>query len=408
MGFTVEQECPQCGAPIELEETDRVIRCPYCNVKNFLFAPDYFRLLLPHKASDKDILHAPYMRFKGSVYFCKGTSIDYRIVDITCQGTALKQLPVSLGLRPQAVKMKFFNLGVTGSFLKRSLGLTDVLAKIARHATLAGPGKLVHQAYIGEAFSLIYLPLFVQHGKVFDALTKRPIAKLPEGKDIFAPAIEDNPRWQITFMATICPQCGWDLDGERDSVVLTCSNCSTAWEVSEGKFIRVGFEAIPGRDENPVYLPFWKIAAQDKGLEINSYADFIRFTRQPKVVQRRWENQDMSFWIPAFKIRPKLFLHLARQMTILQKDFDMGEEIPKKNLYPVTLAKSEALQSMKITLASSVMTKNKIFPLLPRVSFTIKESALVYLPFNDRGHEMIQEHLHVAINKKILGFGRSL
>ncbi len=407
MGFTVEQGCPQCGAPIELEETDRLISCPYCNVKNFLFAPDYFRLILPHKADD-DMLYAPYMRFKGSVYFCKGTSVGHRIVDITRQGAAFRQLPVSLGLRPQAMKTKFVDPGLPGSFLKCSLRLSDVLANVARRSSLAGPGRLVHQAYIGEAFSLIYLPLFVHQGRVFDAITSRAVARLPLGIDIFAPAIEEHPRWQITFMPTICPQCGWDLDGERDSVVLTCSNCDTAWAASEGKFTRVGLKALPGGDQNPTYFPFWKIAAWDKGLEIHSHADFIRVTGQPGVVQRHWENQDMCFWIPAFKIRPKLFLRLARQMTILQEEFDMVDEIPKKHLYPVTLPESEAVQSMKITLASSVMAKNRIFPLLPRASFTVKESTLVYLPFNERGHEMVQEHTSLAISKKILEFGRYL
>ncbi len=407
MGLTVEQECPQCGGPIEVEESDHLIRCPYCNVKNFLFAPDYFRLILPHKALDKDIIYAPYMRFKGSVYFCKGTSIGHRIVDITRRGATLKQLPVSLGLRPQAMKMKFVNPGVPGSFLKCSLRPAGVLGKVARHTSLAGPGKLVHQAYIGEVFSLIYLPLFVHQGKVFDAITKRPLALLPEGEDIFAPVIEDNPRWQMSFIATICPRCGWDLDGERDSVVLTCGNCDSAWEASEGKFVRLRFEAAPGGNGDPLYFPFWKIAVWDKGLGIHSYADFIRVTRQPVVVQGRWKNEDMCFWIPAFKIRPKLFLRLARQMTILQNDLDMHEQIPKK-LYPVTLPKGEAVQGMKTTFASSVVTKNKIFPLLPRVSFAVKELTLVYPPFNDRGHEMVQEHLRVTLNKRTLEFGRYL
>jgi predicted RNA-binding Zn-ribbon protein involved in translation (DUF1610 family) len=408
MGLTVEQECPQCGAPIELEETDHLIRCPYCDVKNFLFVPGYLQLLLPHKAFDKDILYAPYMRFKGSVYFCKGTVIGHRIVDITRKGVPFRQLPVSLGLRPQAVKMRFLNLDMPGSFLKCSLGPTDVLASVTRHSSLAGPGKVVHQAYIGEATSLIYLPLFVQQGKLFDALTNRPIARLPDGEDVFAAAIQDNLRYRITFLATICPQCGWDLDGERDSVVLTCRNCDTAWEASEGRFIQIAHKAVSGTKETAVYFPFWKIAAEDEGLQINSYADFIRVTRQPKVIQRHWEDQDMAFWIPAFKIRPKIFLRLGRQMTILQKDFNMVEAIPKKNLYPVTLPAREAVQSMKITLANSAMTKKKVFPLLPRVSFAVNQVTLVYLPFFDRGHEMVQEHIRVAINKKALEFGRYL
>jgi len=370
MAFTVEHQCPQCGAPIELEETDYLLRCPYCNVKNFLFAPGCFHFLLPHKAFDKDIIYAPYMRFKGEVYFCKGTSIGHRIVDITHLGAAFKELPVSLGLRPQAMKMKFVTPDMVGSFLKCSLRAADVLAKVGRQSLIFGPGKLIHRAYIGEALSLIYLPLFVQNNRVFDAVTERLIAKVPQGADIFGAAIEENPRWKITFMATICPRCGWNLDGERDSVVLTCSNCDAAWEASEGRFVQVGFGAVP--------------------------------------VQKHWENQAMAFWIPAFKIRPKVFLNLARQMTITQKDFEMEEKIPKKGLYPVTLPQGEAAQGMKITLASAGLSKKKIFPLLPRVSFATKESTLVYLPFNDTGHEMIQEHMGISINKNALRFGRQL
>ncbi|MBW2331022.1 MAG: hypothetical protein JRF30_08870, partial [Deltaproteobacteria bacterium] len=50
----------------------------------------------------------------------------------------------------------------------------------------------------------------------------------------------------------------------------------------------------------------------------------------------------------------------------------------------------------------------KIFPLLPRVSFTVKDSTLVYLPFADTGHEMVQQHMRISINKKALEFGRYL
>lgn len=408
MGFTAEQECPQCGALIEIEETDHLIRCAFCDVKNFLFTADYFRFLLPHRVSNKNILYAPYMRFKGSVYLCKETSIVHRIVDITQRGAALKPLPLSLGIRPQAMKMRFVTPDVPASFLKCSIRLSEVLAKVGRYTSIPRSGKLIHRAYIGEALSLIYLPLFVQNSRLFDAVTNSPIAKLPQGEDVFAPAIDENYRWQITFIATICPQCGWNLEGERDSVILTCSNCDTVWGAAEGTFTKVGFGAVPGRNKNALYLPFWKIVAWEKALEINSFADFMRVTRQPRVVQKHWENQDMSFWIPAFKIRPKIFLQLARRMTITQKDFEMKEEIPKKNLYPVTLTQSEAAQSMKITLASSIMPKKKVFPFLPRASFTIKESTLVYLPFSDRGHEMLQEHMPISINKKAMEFGRHL
>jgi hypothetical protein len=408
MAFTIEHEYPQCGAPVELEETNHLLRCPYCEVKIFLFTSGYFRFVLPHKTPDKDILYAPYMRFRVNVYLCEDTSISHRVVDITRLGATFEELPISLGLKPQAVKIKFVTPDVSGSFLKCFLKTDDVLGEVGRHASILGSGKIFHRAYIGEALSLIYLPMFVQKKKIFDAVTNQPITNLPENEDIFAPAIDDNSRWQLTIMATICPNCGWDLDGEGDSVVLICSNYDTAWEALDGKFVEVDFRMVPGSGKNTVYLPFWKIAARAKGLEINSYADFIRVTNQPKAIQRDWENQDMFFWIPAFKIRPRIFLDLSRQMTVTQKDFDMVKEIPKKNLYPVTLPQSEAVQSMKVTLAGSAMRKKKIFSLLPQVSFNTGESILVYLPFNDTGHAMVQEQMRISIHKKTLEFGRRL
>ncbi len=408
MDLTVEQECPQCGAPIELNETDHMLRCPYCNVKTFLFAPDYFRFVLPHKTTNKEIIYAPYLRFRGNVYSCQSQSIQHRVVDITHLGTTFKGLPVSLGVRPQAMKMKFVTSDTAGLFLKSSVRTIDMLTAVGKHTSIFVSGETFHCAYIGESLSLIYLPLFMEDNMVVDAVTNSPITKLPSDHDIFESATNKNHNWGLTFMATLCPQCGWNLEGERDSVVLTCSNCDTAWEASKGKFTQVDISVIPGRETNTVYLPFWKISATSKGVEINSYADFIQATNQPVVVKKDWGKQDMSFWSPAFKIRPKIFLHLSKQLTISQPHFRAEKVSAKKNLYPVTLPQTEAAQGMKLTLAGSATIKKKIMPILPRLKFNIKDSSLVYLPFTDTGHDMVHQQLPVSINKKALEFGRHL
>jgi predicted RNA-binding Zn-ribbon protein involved in translation (DUF1610 family) len=409
MGFTVEQDCPQCGAPIELDETDRLLRCPYCDVKTFLFTPNYFRLVLPHKAPGKEIFYAPYLRFKGNVYYSKGMMVGHRVVDITHVGLPLKGIPASLGLRPQTMKMKFVTPDTEGSFLKFSLKANDILARAGNLSSGIGSKQIFHRAYIGETLSLIYLPLFLEGGRLFDAILNRPLARFSQDQDVFKQSVSRNPRWKLTFLPTLCPQCGWNLEGERDSVVLICSNCETAWEASNNKFVKVNFLKAPGKGENTVYLPFWKIsAATAEGVKINSFADFIRLTNQPRVVEKEWEGQDMSFWSPAFKIRPKVYLNLSRQFTISQENFRAEESIPKKNLYPVTLPQTEAAQSMKITLASSALNKKMVLPNLPRIRFDIKDSTLVYLPFTDTGHEMVQQHLRISINKNTLEFGRQL
>ncbi|MCK7515939.1 MAG: hypothetical protein MZV70_76205 [Desulfobacterales bacterium] len=64
--FQIEHQCPQCGAPANLEETDRLFACPFCRVKSFLLTRDYFRYVLPAKnPAGKELVYFPYWRFKG-------------------------------------------------------------------------------------------------------------------------------------------------------------------------------------------------------------------------------------------------------------------------------------------------------------------------------------------------------
>ena len=409
MAFVIEYECPQCGAPVEMEETHHLFRCPFCDVKSLLFTDDCFRYVLPAKISGKDMMYAPYVRFKGAAYLCRDAAIEHRIVDMTRCASALDGLPVSLGFRPQAMKMKFMTPVRGGRFLKRMMTVEGALDAVGSVTSTLMARKFYHRAYIGETFSIIYLPLYREKNRLFDAVTNEPLIPVQKSDDCMTDIVDEMPQWRLTFLATVCPDCGYDLQGERDSVVLTCPNCCRAWNASKGKLSEVAFKIVPGGRKKTVFLPFWKIAARsDQGLVIRSYAEFIRTTNQPKVVKNQWEEWGMSFWTPAFKVRPHIFLHLSKQMTVSQENFTMTEDVPSAPLYPVTLPLSEACQSLKLILADSIMNKKSLFPTLPQVAFTIGESMLVYLPFNDRGHEIIQEHKPTGIHKKTLEFGRYL
>jgi hypothetical protein len=408
MGFTVVQECPQCGAPAELDEADHLLQCPYCEVNSFLFSDDCYRFVLPHKAGKRDLIFAPYLRFKGCVFSCDIETVHYRIVDITQLGVPFKRFPISLGLRPQTMKMRFASTDAPGSFLKCFLKTRDILAQAEKHSSAANIGEILYRASIGEAVNLIYLPLYVEQKTLFDGITNRSIARLPEEGDIFSSITDHRPRWKLTFLATLCPRCGWNLTGERDSAVLTCSNCESAWEAKNGKFVQIDLAVVSGDQPDSAYLPFWKMSVRTTRIPIASYADFIRATNQPKVIQKTWENQEMCFWCPAFKIRPNRFLYLSRRMTVAQEILEPNGRLPRKNLYPVTLPLSEAIQGIKITLAGSAVNKKMVMPRLPDIGLSIKSASLVYLPFHETVHEMIQQHTHVSINKKSLEFGRFL
>jgi Zn finger protein HypA/HybF involved in hydrogenase expression len=408
MGFAVEQACPQCGATIELDETDHLIICPYCRIKNYLFAKDYFRFLLPAKASNYEIIYTPYMRFKGSVYLCEGEKIDYGIVDLTYQATHLKQLPLSLGLRPQAMQMHFVTPDATGSFLSCSLNPSDVLAEVGKRTSAPPEEMLFHRVYVGEAFSLIYLPLHVRDGTVFDAVINKPIAVFPDAESLQTSGQSKRPAWRITFMATICPQCGGNLDGERDSVVLTCPTCETAWEASEGHLMQIDRVVFGGDEKGLTYVPFWQVVVREEGVGINTHADLMQIAQLSSVNKYKGEEKALSFWLPAFKVRPREFLRLASQITVRPPDGDPAEGISPKTFYPVTLPREEVAQCLKVVLANIVTDKKGVFPLLPRINFNVTAYTLIYLPFKPLGLDMVQEETGICVNKNVLKYGRFL
>ena len=408
MGFRIEQACPQCGGPIELDETDHLIACPYCGVKSLLFTPDYFRLVLPHNAQARNIIYIPYLRLKGVVFSCAQRKVHHRIVDITHLSVPFKPFPLSLGLRPQTLKMKFVDADMGGIFLKSFVKRSQLLTRAAKQASAGMEEKPVHRTYIGEAFNLIYLPVYIQGKTLLDAITHTALAEIPHNSKTFEPLTDTGPRWTPAFLPTLCPNCGWNLQGRGDSVVLICTNCETAWEAVKGRLVKVATFTVPRSQTDTVYLPFWKMAVKSRGVTLTSHADFMRFTNQPKVIQPAWEKQELAFFSPAFKIRPKVFLHLCRQLTISQGDIGVKDRFPDKRPYPVTLPVSEAIQGIKVTLAVSAISKKKVMPLLSQIKFAIQRAELIWLPFRESVHEMIQQDLNISINKNALAFGRYL
>lgn len=410
MVFRIEHQCPQCGAPVELEESDHLLPCPYCRVQRFLFAPDFFRLVLPHKAPGKDIFYAPYLRFKGAVFSFRlpQGEVQHRLVDVTQTGVALKGLPVSLGLRPQAMKMRFVSPGNNGSFLRNALSVADLLAR-AERPFQAPPGEsIVHQVSIGESVHLIYLPLYAEKQRLLDAITHTPVDQALVEEDAVTPLLDQSPPWKLQFLACICPQCGWNLEGERDSVVLFCTNCQTAWEAGQGKFVSLDHATVQGGRSEDRYLPFWKIRVRSVGDELAALTAMLRLVH-PARFKRLPETQDsLTLWIPAFKIRPRVFLALSRQLTLGQEIPKREISLPRKNRHPVTLPLTEAIQAASVLLADVCPNKRRALPLVSSMSLKVMAAALIHVPFEKTSHELIHRTLKVAIQRNSLALGRYL
>ena len=209
----IQHQCPQCGAPASLLESDRLFSCTYCRVKSYLLAHGYFQYRLPHKApADRELIYFPYWRFKGMLFSCLPGSTHDQFIDTSHQACFSPRFPASLGLRSQALTLSFVTADTPGHFIAPQTSLQDVMAIFNRRFNRELSQPLLHQAHIGETVSMIYAPYYLDRGLV-DAVLNQPLREqdtTPFHREDFPGGV---PTTHFHFIPTLCPHCGWDLDG---------------------------------------------------------------------------------------------------------------------------------------------------------------------------------------------------
>lgn len=404
----IEHQCPQCGAPVILKETDRLFTCEFCRVKSYLLQNDYFRYMLPSAAPEnKDLVFYPYWRFKGMLFSCVESGIEHRFMDASHQAVESRYFPISVGLRSQALKLNFVTPESKGYFLKPTFAFKEVMSIFERRFRASLPNPIYHQSHIGETLSLIYSPFYV-NGKIYDAVLNRPVtSELPDDFDAtLLPG--GRPDWRINFIPTLCPNCGWDLEGRRDSLVLNCTNCNSVWRPAGNGLKSLKFACIPTKEENIIYLPFWRIKADVTGITLDSYADLAKIANLPKAVQKSWKDIEFRFWALAFKVRPRVFVRIARNITLSQPQEKLVRELPDARFHPITLPIEEAIESLTINLASFIKPQKDFLPILKDITINPISYILVFIPFVEQHHEFIQPELHLTINKNQLALSANL
>jgi hypothetical protein len=395
-----------------LQETDRLFTCGYCRVKSYLVAKDCFRYVLPHPGSaNKGLIYFPYWRFKGSLYFCRPAGIENRFIDVSHQAIVTPYFPFSIGLRGQAMKLRFLTSAIEGRLLHPAWPFQKLLNTFEQRfgrCRPAGTNPILHQTHIGETLSLIYSPFYIDEDRLYDAVLDKPVsAALPENfnLDDFHVGPAD---WRIHFVSTLCPNCGWDLEGERDALVLICKNCKSTWHAIGEKLQQVSFAQFRGKGDGLVYLPFWSIDADIADLLLKSYADLIRVANIPKTIRTGWDDIPLRFWIPAFKVRPQVFLRLAGHLTCSQPHQNLIAELPDGRVHPSTLPLGEALESLKLILAGLLRSRQTLLARLQDIHITVKGFTLIYIPFHEAHHEFIQPDFQLSIQKNVLALAKNL
>ena len=406
LSWEIELQCSQCGAPISLEETDRLLTCSYCHVKLYLWTPSQFCYCLPAlKASSENLIFIPYWRFKGVAYSVIPFEVRHRILDATLLASSHRMLPVTLGIKPQALKLCFASGEIQGTFIKPQMSLQEAVMLIQKQFQVL-EGSLLnqppfHREFIGELGSLVFFPVFVRNGAIVDGILGKAIG--PEKDLVLDEAPSGIPdHWQIRPMSTLCPNCGNALKGGRESILLFCTSCHVAWNPSSGRLVASKFEVVPGKQDSSVYLPFWRMQVAVTGITLKSYADLARLANLPKMIQSEWEEQEVYFWIPAFRVPSSLFLRLSKQMTLFQPVEKTEAVLPNAHLRPVTFSEESAAASLKIHLAHLLTKKKDIFPKLREITIGPVESTLVFIPFISTGSELVHPQLGIGLPRQTL------
>ncbi len=442
MNLTLEHECPQCGAPVKLREIDRLLVCPYCRVRLLMHSPDnhYSYYFLPRAGTPSDFFFVPYWRFRGMKYTLSLSTTKHRFIDPSYLASNFACFPPSLGIRTQTLKMRFLESKTPGLFLRSETSLDEFVHRVEkcsfsydvdefstksgeksrlsgdlssfveecrRSAAGKSSTKEEYQAFIGESTSLIFAPFYIKRGQLHDGMAGSSLrgCSLPEE---FHEHLTRAPASLLRFWPALCPSCGWELNGDRESLVLFCKNCRTSWKATERGLERVEFLVLGQDSEADLWVPFWRLDVEIDGVELNSYADFAQLASIPRVVRPEMKNQPFFFWAAAFKIHPAHFLRVSRVMTMNQTESGKLHEFPRTSLYPVTLPADEALESVPVIFGSAGPVREKLFDLIRSSQFSLRDCKLVYAPLVLRGYDYLQPHTKVTIPANALKWGREL
>ena len=334
------------------------------------------------------------------MFQCERTGIKPRIIDFSYQAIESPHFPMSLGIRTQTLKLQFVSPEKKGYFIRPGVSLRDMRDSIGRRFS---GNDIYHLALIGERFSYIYAPFYID-GKLYDAILNRPVkGELPD--DFTISSLQGgSPEWMVKFIPAQCPSCGWDMEGEKDSLVLECKNCESLWRKHNETLKQVTPAYLPSKFENTYYLPFWKIKAETKGFQLNSYADLARLSNLPKLIKESWESYPLYFWVPAFMARPDDIIRFSRNITIAQPFNEELRGIPSHEKYHVNMPVEEASEAIKTVTASLMKPARVMMPLLEKINIRPIAFLLVYVPFEIRRYELTNSDFRLRINKKILGY----
>ncbi|MBW1670894.1 MAG: hypothetical protein JRJ40_05730 [Deltaproteobacteria bacterium] len=416
--------CPQCGGPVDLEAGDSLLSCSFCKTSLYMVPKGPLRYTLPVKDGlttqrEGRLLYLPYWRFRGLRYkVLDQRQVNGSLLDTTVTAFSDIDIGSNLGIRPQVATL---NLAVKGNHLIPPQRNAKEALHIAEKRLLQfEENTVLFERFVGETQCLIYAPFilteFPRRGKyVLKGIWGTcPEQEIDKSKTTALLKSLDGPSQQnsLHFLPLICPECGYNLPAASGAVALMCQNCSRAWWVKRRRFSPLAYRTlkISSSSKDLSFLPFWHLTLGLSGLPIKSRSDLrlsvISYQNPPEA----WNREAVQILIPAFKLSPRLFLRVARNMSLAPIDLsqeDQGLE-PGQRTEPVRLPLEEAAQAVKVILSDLLKRHRKLYSLIPKTRLRLRHTRLVYLPFKFQGREFVGLYSGQAIPANAIELGKSI
>ncbi|MEW6187325.1 MAG: hypothetical protein AB1585_16450 [Thermodesulfobacteriota bacterium] len=415
--WAVELHCPQCGAPVTLGEADRILSCAFCRVRlliGYKGFPKYLLAPFQDRTIDQDFFYIPYWRIRGMAFDTLRVQGKDRIIDATFLALEIPGLPLYLGLQARAFKLHFLSAAPGGRFLEPWISFEEIWSRF-----LEDPSPVASElelettpspppAFIGETVSQVFAPFYFKAGMIFDGLGDRPLGKFKVSDYEKLPLLDTEALPKVRFLPVICPYCGADLQGEKDTWVLPCRNCDRVWDFDGEKLSQIDFNLIDSGNNGPLYfLPFWRINPADSLEGLFPLPPFLASAAHNlKKDPAGGKGEKRYYWLPAFKLSPSAFLTASRAMTLRQPlEYRGRQDLPQGQYYPVNLPWEQAVEGLPVL--SAHLTKSPISS-SEFLSNHLKslDHLLIFVPFHLQGSELVQETLSLGISRAALHFGR--
>ncbi len=416
--FIIEHPCPQCAAPLKLAETQRYITCDFCRASTYLFFVAGQRFVIPgNLPPEADAVFVPYWRFKGVFYACLESGISHRFVDLSRIGIDHTDLPHTLGLRGQTQVLRLVDPEADQvTYLKETLTARSVMDDFQKRLEFKAFKQSFWKAYIGDTLSRIFLPFYGASDRInrrrhlYDGILNTPLFPIEkETADYFSDVQTIRPPTGVRFISGICPNCAADLESDTNSLVLICRSCQHVWQPTKNGLISMKFGMLPGGSDDSTYLPIWRIKADVSEISLSSVGDFMTLANMPVVRTKKMDTTPFYFWCIGVKLRPPHFINTSLHISMAQPQEEILPVLPDKAvIHPVTLPLSEAVESLKLMLATAMKPIRTYGPLLDEIRITPRKVRLVYLPFRTGHHDLINAPYRVSVNRAMLHHARNL